>query len=142
MDTRFGKYVVERELGRGGFGRVYCAFDADMNRRVAIKVLACESDADLMSRFQAEAGMTARLAHRNIITVYEFAQQDGLPYLVMELLEGRTLYEIIGSGVLLPLLEKAEIMYQVAEGLQHAHQRVSFTGTLSRAISCCFLTGG
>jgi eukaryotic-like serine/threonine-protein kinase len=123
MGTRFGKYVVERELGRGGFGRVYCAFDADMNRRVAVKVLACESDPDLMSRFQAEAGMTARLAHRNIVTVYEFAQQDGLPYLVMELLEGKTLYEVIGSGAALPLLEKAEIMYQVAEGLQHAHQR-------------------
>ncbi len=123
MAMRFGKYVVEGELGRGGFGRVYCAFDADMNRRVAIKVLACESDPDLLSRFHAEAGTTARLAHRNIVTVFEFAQQDGLPYLVMELLEGSTLHEMIGSGAPLSLLDKAEIMYQVAEGLQHAHSR-------------------
>jgi serine/threonine protein kinase len=121
VETKFGKYLVENEIGKGGFGRVYCAFDSDTNRRVAIKVLASEGDSDLLNRFQAEAGVTARLAHRNIVTVFEFAHQNGVPYLVMELLEGRTLHEIIASEHQLPLLEKVEIMYQVGEGLRHAH---------------------
>ncbi len=123
MALKFGKYVVENEIGRGGFGRVYSAFDGDMRRQVAVKVLACESDPELLSRFQAEAGTTASLTHRNIITVYDFAQQDGCPYLVMELLHGRSLYELINSGTSLPLLDKVEIMYQVAEGLQYAHSK-------------------
>ncbi|MCU1291976.1 MAG: hypothetical protein JWP08_826 [Bryobacterales bacterium] len=123
MPARFGKYVVESEIGRGGFGCVYAAFDADMNRRVAIKELNSESDPDLLSRFHAEAGTTASLTHKNIITVYDYAQQNGRPYLVMELLKGKTLLEIISSGNTLPLLEKLEIMYQVAEGLMYAHAR-------------------
>lgn len=109
MALKFGKYLVESEIGRGGFGRAYSAIDEDMKRRVAVKVLACESNADLLSRFHAEAGTTANLAHRNIVTVYEFAHQDGIPYLVMELLEGRTLQEIIAAGPALPLLEKSRL---------------------------------
>ena len=123
MQARFGKYVVESQIGRGGFGCVYAAFDADMNRRVAIKELNSESDPDLLSRFHAEAGTTASLTHKNIITVYDYSQQNGRPYLVMELLKGKTLLEVIGSGTPMPLLEKLEIMYQVAEGLHYAHLR-------------------
>jgi serine/threonine protein kinase len=121
METKYGNYLVKAEIGRGGFGRVFSAVDAGINRPVAIKVLTCEDDPELLSRFQAEAGITGRLTHDNIVIVYEFARQNGVPYLVMELLEGRTLQQIIASEQALPMLEKVEIMYQVAEGLQHAH---------------------
>jgi serine/threonine-protein kinase len=127
VQIRFGKYLVEDdvkdELGKGGFGRVYRAFNRDLNLHVAIKVLKLEGDSELLGRFQAEAALTARLKHGNIVIVHEFGHQDGAPYLVMELLEGQTLKNIIDSNYQLPLLEKVEIMRQVAEGLKYAHAR-------------------
>src|SRR5438270_2571010 len=119
MERQFGRYVIkdENELGRGGFGRVYRAFDASINRWVAIKLLAVEGDPDLLSRFHSEAGTTGNLRHRNIVTIYEFAQQDGSPYLVMEFLEGQTLQQLIDSRAPLSLLQKVQIMQGVAEGL-------------------------
>ncbi len=121
MSDKFGKYIVESEIGKGGFGRVYRAFDADMQRRIAIKEVISSGDPDLLARFQSEASTTASLIHKNIVTVYEYGQNNGRPYLVMEFLQGRTLQEVISSGNNLPLLEKVEIMYQIAEGLHHAH---------------------
>src|ERR1700759_3731136 len=122
MSDRFGKYIVESEVGRGGFGRVYRAFDSDMQRRIAIKELISDGDPDLLSRFQSEASTTASLTHENIVTVYEYGQHNGRPYLVMEFLEGQTLQELITSGPHLPLLEKVEVMRQIAEGLHYAHK--------------------
>ncbi len=121
MISRIGKYIVEAELGRGGFGRVYRAFDPDVKRQVAIKVLIAEPDPELLKRFEVEVGTTGNLRHKNIVTLYECGEQSGVPYLVMELLEGQPLEAVIKERVVLPLVEKVRIMRQVAEGLAYAH---------------------
>jgi len=129
MSRRFGRYVIKDEvtdeLGRGAFGRVYRAFDQNINRYVAIKVLASASDPDLLSRFQDESKTAGQLEHENIVKVYDFDLQDGIPYLVMELLDGETLETVIKTqlvaGQPIRLLDKIEIMQQVAKGLQYAH---------------------
>jgi serine/threonine protein kinase len=119
---RIGRYEVKGELGRGGFGVVYRAYDPLMRRAVAIKVLSA-TDPGLVARFRAEAGVN--LHHKNIVTVYDFVDSGGESYLVMEFLEGKTLRDAICAAVPLSLLEKVTILYQMAEGLKHAHaQRV------------------
>ena len=123
MISRIGKYTVEAELGRGGFGRVYRAYDPDVQRPVAIKVLTAESDPELLKRFQVEIGTTGNLRHKNIVTLYESGDESGVPYLVMELLEGQTLESVIKGSVPLSLLDKVHIMTQVADGLAYAHSK-------------------
>ncbi len=118
---RIGRYEVTGEIGRGSMGTVYRARDPAMRRDVAIKVLMVASDAVTLARFRAEAGITGNLCHKNIITVYDCGEVNGQPYLVMELLEGRTLEAVIRSGPPLPLLEKTRILMEVAEGLRYAH---------------------
>jgi serine/threonine-protein kinase len=122
---RIGKYEIQSLLGRGGFGRVYKAFDPTVRRSVAIKVMAAESgeiDDDLRARFRTEANATGGLRHKNIVTIYDYGEIDGMPFLVMEYLEGRDLQKVIDEGHALTLLEKVTILVQVAEGLHHAHQ--------------------
>src|SRR5579872_6314139 len=117
MISKIAKYRIDSELGRGGFGRVYQAFDPDVHRAVAIKVLTAESDPEILQRFQAEIGVTGRLRHKNIVTLFECGEQAGVPFLVMELLEGQTLERVIKEGFPLSLLQKVRIMAEVAEGL-------------------------
>ncbi|HLK66771.1 MAG TPA: protein kinase [Bryobacteraceae bacterium] len=123
MAAQIGKYKVERELGRGGFGQVYLGLDRDIGRQVAIKVLLANGDAEKLKRFQAEIGTTGNLRHKNIVTIYESGEEAGNPYLVMELLEGETLREVIAKSRPLSIPDKVKIMTQVAEGLAHAHSR-------------------
>ncbi len=123
MLTKIGRYSVTAEIGKGGFGTVYRAHDPTMRREVAIKVLAATDDASLVTRFRAEAATVGNLHHKNIVTVYEFSEQDGTWMLVMELLEGVELRKLINGQPPLSILEKVEIMVQVAEGLHFAHER-------------------
>ncbi|HLK65585.1 MAG TPA: protein kinase [Bryobacteraceae bacterium] len=118
---QIGKYTVTAEIGSGGFGRVYSATDPSVGRTVAIKVMNAPDDASIVRRFRSEAKTVANLHHRNIVTVYEFGEQSGVPYLVMEYLEGVTLQSLIGQGSV-ALLEKLEIMVEAAEGLKYAHE--------------------
>src|SRR5215475_8114281 len=85
---RFGKYEIEAELGRGGFGTVFRALDPTVGRLVAIKVLTSEAKTDLVQRFRNEAVATGNLRHENIVTIYEFGEEKGVPFIVMEYLEG------------------------------------------------------
>jgi eukaryotic-like serine/threonine-protein kinase len=119
---RIGKYQITGEIGSGGFGRVYSAQDRSVGRIVAIKVMNAPGDTDLVRRFHAEAMTVAKLAHKNIVTVHDYGEQDGAPYLVMEYLEGINLQDLIKQGTL-SLLEKVEIMTEVAEGLHCAHKQ-------------------
>ena len=119
---RIGKYQITGNLGSGGFGRVYRAGDPTFERVVAIKVLNAPDDSDIVRRFRTEATTVANLHHKNIVTVHEFGEDGGAPYLVMEFLDGTTLRELIDRNSL-SLLEKLEIMSSVAEGLQYAHER-------------------
>src|SRR6266550_3587958 len=121
MFTQIGKYKIECEIGRGGFGQVYRAFDPSVGRAVAIKVLNPGSDTGLLTRFRNEAVTAGNLQHRHIVTVYEFGEHDGLAYLVMEYLEGQDLQRVIQAGGPGSLLQKVQIMSQVASGLHSAH---------------------
>jgi hypothetical protein len=131
MKRQFGRYVIADEvldeLGRGAFGRVYRAFDPNVNRYVAVKVLSSGSDPDLLNRFRDESKTAGKLEHENVVKVYDFDLQDDMPYLVMELLGGDTLEKVIRSRMVsgrpLQLLDAVEIMFQVAKGLQYAHSR-------------------
>jgi len=118
--TQIGRYEVQAELGRGGFGRVYRAYDPTVGRPVAIKILT-QVSADTRTRFRNEATVAGNLRHKNIVTVYEYGAFEGLPFLAMEYLEGEDLHHIITSGKALSLLEKCNIMAQVADGLHYAH---------------------
>jgi serine/threonine-protein kinase len=124
LPLRIGKYEVESELGRGGFGRVYKAFDPTVNRPVAIKILTELDSPELLARFKTEASATGNLHHPNIVTIYEFGMDNNSPYLVMEYLEGQDLQQVIAARQPLSLLEKVRIMAQVAQGLHSAHRNL------------------
>lgn len=123
--NRIGKYDVLETIGRGGMGTVFKAIDPMLGRLVAIKMMAggFADDPDLLTRFYREAQSTASLTHPNIVTVYDMGDQDGMPYLVMQFLEGESLHAIIKSRRDLSLLTKTNYMLQVCHGLQYAHER-------------------
>jgi eukaryotic-like serine/threonine-protein kinase len=119
-----GRYRLVRRIGGGGMGEVWEADDTVLGRRVALKVLVQElaDDARATKRFVREARATARLTHPNVTRVYDFGRDGGLPYLVMELLEGDTLADRLAGGPL-PPAEAARIGAAVADALDAAHGR-------------------
>ncbi len=119
--THIGKYEIIAELGRGGMGVVYRAEDKNIGREVAIKTLT-EATPELRQRFLVEA-RSGVLNHQNIVTVYDFGEQDGNPYIVMEYLHGESLEKLLRGDRTLALLEKLDIVRQVCEGLGYAHQK-------------------
>jgi len=122
--TRLGSYEIIALLGAGGMGEVYRARDANLRREVAIKILpdALSADPDRIARFEREAHAIAALSHPNILAIHDFGNQDGVRYAVTELLDGRTLREVIRGGPLAP--PKAIAMAtQIARGLEAAHGR-------------------
>ena len=121
--TKIGKYNVEGILGRGGMGVVYKAVDSQIGRYVAIKMITSGGDPSLLERFKSEARSTGSLQCPNIVTVYDFGEQDGNPYLVMQFLEGSSLDSMIQKGVALTLSERLGIIIDVCNGLAYAHQR-------------------
>lgn len=123
--SKIGKYDVLREIGRGGMGKVYAAVDPTIGRMVAIKQVTAvvSDDPDLLKRFYREAQSTGKLQHPNIVTLYDLGEQDGIPYLVMEYLEGESLEKIIQERRPYTVAEKLTIIIQVCEGLAYAHQR-------------------
>ena len=125
MPTSIGEFEVISEIGRGGMGRVYRAHDPRVGRDVAIKVLTNEggNDLDLLARFRSEAGTAGKLTHKNIVTVYAFGEQEGMPYIVMELLSGVDLGRTIREHRSLTMLEKVRILHQIVDGLSYAHQK-------------------
>jgi serine/threonine-protein kinase len=119
--SRIGKYEVVGKLGRGAMGEVFRGHDPVLGREVAIKVMSVgHADAELLQRFQREAQSAARLNHPNIITVYDFGDEEGKLYIAMELLEGHDVKDLLGK---LSLEEKLGLMEQVAEGLAFAHSK-------------------
>ncbi len=119
---QIGKYRIQAELGRGGFGVVYSAYDPTVGRPVAVKVLTAIGDNQLLTRFKNEAAAAGNLRHKNIVTIYDYGDDDGMPYIVMELLDGEDLNQIIAARRPMPLLQKVSIMIQVADGLRSAHR--------------------
>jgi len=115
-------YRILSELGSGAMGVVYRAEDLALGRQVAVKFLSprLDPDPEARRRFVHEAKAAAALDHSGICTVYEAGEADGRPYIVMSLLEGRTLRDRIADGPL-PIPEAAAIALQVAEALHEAH---------------------
>ncbi len=116
------KYQVLEKIGVGGFGVVYKAYDPFIKRAVAIKTCTAE-DTETRERFMREAEIAGNLHHRNIVTVYDFGFQDGVPYLVQEYLSGEDLDRKIKRREFLNLPEKLLYLVQIVRGLQYAHSR-------------------
>ena len=125
MPTKYGKYIVKSEVGRGGMGIVYLAEDPRLHRSVAVKVMspAMAGDPELLSRFYREAESAGQLRHPNIVTIYDIDEADGIPFIAMEFLEGETLDKIIAARKELPVVKKLDIVAQTCKGLNYAHQR-------------------
>ncbi len=123
--TKIGKYEVLEIVGRGGMGVVYKAVDPAIGRLVAIKMVTggFGDDPDLLKRFYREAKSTGSLQHPNIVTVYDLGDQDSVPYLVMEFLEGESLEAVIRSRHEMVIAEKLSLLVQVCDGLDYAHRR-------------------
>ena len=121
--TNVGGYKDLELIARGGMGEVYKARHPSLNRTVAIKVLSAffKDDPGFNKRFAREAKTMAQLRHPNIITIHDFGDQDGLPYIVMEYLTGDTLSQIIGNHERLPLEEGLPILQDLAAALDYAH---------------------
>jgi serine/threonine protein kinase len=117
-----GSYQILEQLGQGGMATVYKAYHAALDRYVAIKVLhqAFLEDPTFLARFQREARVVARLDHPNIIPIYDFAQANGLPYLVMKYIEGETLKARLERGAL-SQDEMLQVVDAVGSALNYAH---------------------
>lgn len=113
-----GKYVILEELGRGGMGIVYKAWDGDLRRAVALKVLSGPWDAEALGRFRREAQSAAVLRHPNIITVYEIGPSDENPYIALEFIDGYTLH-----GRKLPARPAAELLIVISRAVHAAHRK-------------------
>jgi tetratricopeptide (TPR) repeat protein len=122
-DRRVGKYRLLDLVGRGAMGRVFAALDDHTGRKVAIKVLNAdlEGEPDIRARFFREAQATARLGHRNVITIYDLGEDRGRPFIVMELLRGWTLPNYINEPAAADLERKVELMIQLCDGMAAAH---------------------
>jgi serine/threonine protein kinase len=122
---RLGRYEIAAPLGKGGMGEVYRAIDSTLEREVAVKVLpeAVADDPDRLARFEREAKTVARLAHPNILEIWDFGSDLGVAYAVTELLEGGTLREELSAGPL-SWRRAQEIAATVSDGLAAAHGKV------------------
>jgi serine/threonine-protein kinase len=119
-----GRYRLEHPLGHGGMATVYLARDAELDRPVAVKILAASlaGDAAFRKRLLREARLAARLSHPNVVSVYDVGKtEDGRPYIVMECVEGVTLADLLRELGRLPADEAVGLAVQACRGLAHAH---------------------
>src|SRR5262245_45720494 len=123
--AKFGRYELLERVGQGTLGGLYRARDTVLGREVAVKVMTAGflGDKGAHARFFHEAKAAARLQHVNIVTVFEFGEQQETPYIVMEFLRGFSLAERMRQGTPLPLREKVDIAIQLCAGLEAAHKQ-------------------
>lgn len=126
METSYiGQYQVEREIGRGGMAIVYLARQENLDRHVALKVLADHLvfDGQFVQRFANEAKIAAHLNHPGIVKIYDIGSVNGKHFISMEYLEGKPLSEILRASGPLPAERAINIMRQVADALDYAHKK-------------------
>jgi len=125
VGRRLGKYEIQAEIGRGGMGTVYLAYDPLLDRRVAVKVLAPHLvwEEGFVERFLREARAAARLKHPNIVTIYDVGQEGNCYYIVMEYVEGQTLSQVIKKRAALPPAEVVALLRPLADALDYAHRQ-------------------
>jgi len=119
------RYRIEAILGQGGMGAVYKAFDLEVNRVVAIKVVRQElaNDPLIAQRFKQELLLATQVTHRNVVRIYDLGAVDGLRFISMEYIDGRDLSKILQDRRKLDPQEAAKVMLQVCNGLEAAHAR-------------------
>ena len=117
-----GRYEVIDLLGEGGMGVVYRGRDPRIGRVVAIKVLRVDSD-DLRFRFEREARSSGNLSHSNIVTIFDYGEHEGQPFIVMEFVEGVTLAQQIAARAPMSTAAKLDLMEMLASGLGYAHRQ-------------------
>ena len=131
METvaKAGRYEIVGELGRGAMGIVYKAVDPVIGRTVAVKTIRLSEEGtglkhdELLTRFQTEARAAGLLTHPNIVVVYDAGEEDGLYYITMELVEGKSLQALLDGGHSFPLPRTLRILDQTCSALQFAHER-------------------
>jgi serine/threonine-protein kinase len=127
--TKAGRYEIVGELGRGAMGVVYKAVDPVIGRTVAVKTIKLSEEGtglsrpELLARFQTEARAAGLLTHPNIVVVFDAGEEDGLYYITMELVEGKSLQAMLDAGQAFPLPRTLRIMEQTCSALQFAHER-------------------
>jgi serine/threonine protein kinase len=127
--TKAGRYEIVGELGRGAMGVVYKAMDPVIGRTVAVKTIRLSEEGtglsrpELLTRFQTEARAAGLLTHPNIVVVFDAGEEDGLYYITMELVEGKSLQALLDGGHAFPLPRTLRIMEQTCSALQFAHER-------------------
>ena len=124
--AKIGKYEILGVLGRGGMGAVYKGFDPAISREVAVKTIAKSSLdegelAHLLARFRHEAQVVGRLAHPGIVQIYDYGEDEELAYIVMEMVNGKTLHEHLQQQANYDLREVGEIVGHLLDALGHAH---------------------
>ena len=117
------RYEIIKSIGEGGMANVYLAYDTILDRNVAIKVLRGDlaNDEKFVRRFQREALSASSLSHPNIVAMYDVGEDNGLYYIVMEYVEGKTLKQLLKKRGSLTLSEAIDIMLQLTDGMAHAH---------------------
>jgi serine/threonine protein kinase/HAMP domain-containing protein len=125
VGRKIERYEIVELIGEGGMAHVYKAFDPEINRSVALKILKeehCEK-AEYTSRFLKEGRAAGALTHPNIVTIYDVGRIDDAPYIMMELLTGTTLGELLLEGKRLTLEQTLECVAQLADALDYAHSK-------------------
>ncbi len=126
LPEKIGKYEIQEALGRGGVGVVYKAFDPSIARSVAIKAITRDSLAagelkHVMDRFRHEAQAVGRLVHPRIVQIYDYGEDEQVAYIVMELVNGKTLHQHLAQETRYEIREVGEIIRQVLDGIGYAH---------------------
>jgi serine/threonine protein kinase len=125
LTGQFGRYFIERRLGRGGMGTVYLARDVQLDRRVALKIPHFDDHegAEMPARFKQEARAAAGLLHTNICAVYDVGQCDGVHYLTMAYVDGQPLSDQLRGRKALPPQRAVDLVRRIALALDHAHRQ-------------------
>jgi len=119
--TRLGPYEIVDRLGAGGMGEVYRARDTRLGRDVAVKAISGDMSEERLARFEAEARAASALSHPSIVTIHEVGREEDTPFIVMELVDGRTLRDVLYTGPLPPRRAVA-LAAQLADALARAHE--------------------
>ena len=124
-DVLADRYRVDKKIGEGGMGSVFIAYDLELDREVAVKMLASAlvNEPELVERFEREARLMAKLDHPNLVPIYDVGRHQGRPYLVMKLLEGQSLVDVLRDRGGFNADALIALMRQLAAGLDYIHKR-------------------
>ena len=134
--SKLGRYQVTDQIGKGAAAYVFRAYDPDLNREVALKVLPVSrrDEVSFVERFRNEAQAVARLSHPNIMPIFDFGEDKGFAFIVTRYVTGGTLHERMGEKTDLPSV--IAYLTPVADALDYAHDKAWSTGTLNQLTSC------